>query len=57
MLLLIFLKHFGRQLWDVARYCWAQNIWWPVPLIGLLLLAGAIAASAPIVAPYIYTLF
>jgi hypothetical protein len=54
---LIFLKHFTRQLSDVVRYCWVHEIWWPVPLLGLLCLAGAIAASAPIVAPYIYTLF
>jgi hypothetical protein len=54
---LVFLRHAGGQLLDVWRYCWTHEVWWPVPLLAALLVAGLLAASAPVVAPYIYTLF
>lgn len=51
------LKHFFRLLRDVVAYSWANEIWWPVPLLLLLLAIGILALTAQVSAPYIYTIF
>jgi hypothetical protein len=53
----LFLKHLGRQGYELALYCLKNRVLWPIPLVLLLSLAGALAAGTSFVAPYIYTLF
>ncbi|MBI3333295.1 MAG: hypothetical protein HYZ93_04315 [Candidatus Omnitrophica bacterium] len=41
------------------RFLWRERLWWMIPLVGVLLLTGALlfVAQQSAVAPFIYTLF
>jgi len=54
---MLILKHFFRLMKDVAVYSWVNEVWWPVPLLFVLLIIGILAVTAQISAPYIYTIF
>jgi flagellar biosynthesis/type III secretory pathway M-ring protein FliF/YscJ len=48
---------FLKELWDFLK---VRKKWWLLPIVVVLLLVGALlifAASAPAVAPFVYTLF
>lgn len=52
-----FLRHFGlllRDLWTFAR---ANKAWWIVPVVGLLLLIGALLVLVSGASPFIYSFF
>lgn len=45
---------------ELLVFLWRQRLWWLVPMVGLLLVFGAlllVAQSSPVIAPFIYTLF
>jgi len=50
--------HLVRLLREVARFSVVNRIWWPVPLVVLVLLAGAVMVATQVAAPFtVYTLF
>ncbi len=51
------IKHFLRMLKDLVAYSWANECWWPLPLILILLFVGLLAFTTQVATPYIYTLF
>ena len=51
------IRHFLRLLSDIFAYCWANEVWWPLPVMLLLLLVGLLAFTTQVATPYIYTLF
>ena len=51
------LKHLGLMLGEVTRYSLVNRVWWPVPLLGTLLLLGLVVVVGQASAPFIYTLF
>lgn len=54
---MLMIKHIGRQLYEIASYCWENEVIWPIPLIAILFLAAMAAVGSQAVAPYIYALF
>lgn len=52
------LRHSWRLLRELVALSVINRVWWPVPLVLLLLLAGALMLAAQVVAPFtVYTLF
>ncbi len=51
------LRHFFRLLKDVTAYSWVNEVWWPIPLLLILLGLGILAATTQVATPYIYTIF
>lgn len=54
---MLFLKHCFRLIKDLVSYSWTNEVYWPIPLLVLLMLAGILGAGSQAIAPYIYTLF
>jgi hypothetical protein len=54
---MILLRHIVKQICELLLYCWANEVWWPVFVCLLLLVAAATSVGAAIITPYIYTLF
>ncbi len=44
---------------EVLSFLWQRKLWWPIPMVTVLLLLGLllIFASASGIGPFIYTLF
>ena len=44
---------------SLLRFLWQQKLWWMIPMVLVLLLAGVllIVAQQSAIAPFIYTLF
>lgn len=44
---------------SLFRFLWQERMWWMVPLVGVLLVMGALllVAQQSALAPFIYTLF
>lgn len=55
--MLLALRHGVRLLKDLAAYSWANEVWWPLPIVLVLLAVGFLALTTQVVTPYIYTLF
>ena len=55
--MLLELKHFLRLLSDILAFSWANEVWWPFPLVLILLIIGLLAFTTQVATPYIYTLF
>ncbi len=55
--MLLALKHFFRLLKSIIAYSWVNELWWPIPLVLILLAIGILAFTTQIATPYIYTLF
>lgn len=51
------LKHLGRLLKDLVAYSWINEVWWPLPVVFILLAVGFLALTTQFATPYIYTLF
>lgn len=51
------LRHLGRLFAELTAYSLVNRVWWPVPLVLLLLLLGALIVIGQVSAPFIYTLF
>ena len=51
------LKHLIRLFRDIAAYSWVNSVWWPLPVVLILLTIGFLAVSTQVAMPYIYTLF
>jgi hypothetical protein len=43
-----------RELWAFAR---ERKAWWIIPVVGLLLVAGALIVGVSTISPFIYSLF
>ena len=54
---MLLLKHVFSLLREIFLYCWVNHVWWPIPLLAILFLAGITAFGSQAVTPYIYTLF
>lgn len=55
--MMLALKHFFRLLKDIGAYSWVNRVWWPIPLVLILLAIGILAVTTQVATPYIYTLF
>ena len=44
---------------SLVRFLWTQRLWWLIPFVGVLLLAGILLliAQQTAIAPFLYTLF
>ncbi len=51
------IRHLANLLGEITRYSLVNRVWWPVPLIGTLLLLGLVVVVGQASAPFIYTLF
>lgn len=51
------LRHIGRLFLELFAYSLINRVWWPIPLVLLLLSVGLIAVIGQTAAPFIYTLF
>jgi len=51
------IRHFGRLFTELVAYSLVNRVWWPVPLVLLLLSLGALIVIGQVSAPFIYTLF
>ena len=51
------LRHLANLLGEITRYSLVNRVWWPVPLIGTLLVLGLVVVVGQASAPFIYTLF
>jgi hypothetical protein len=51
------LRHFFRLLGDLIVYSWVNEVFWPLPVVVILVLLGILAFTAQVATPYIYTLF
>ena len=51
------LKHFFGLLGNIVVYSWVNEVWWPLPVVVILLMLGVLAFTAQVATPYIYTLF
>ena len=51
------LRHIGRLIRDLAAYSWVNEIWWPLPVVLVLLGVGFLAFTTQVTTPYIYALF
>jgi hypothetical protein len=51
------LRHFGRLIRDLVAYSWVNEVWWPLPVMLVLLVVGFLAFTTQVATPYIYTLF
>jgi hypothetical protein len=51
------LRHFWRLIRDLATYSWVNEVWWPIPVVLVLLGLGLLAFTTQVATPYIYTLF
>ena len=52
-----------RGRWSIVKslfgFLWKERLWWMIPMVGILLVLGALLlfAQNSAVAPFIYTLF
>jgi hypothetical protein len=51
------LRHLGRLFLELTAYSVVNRVWWPVPLVLLLLALGLVVFIGQTAAPFIYTLF
>jgi hypothetical protein len=51
------LRHLGRLFLELCAYSVMNRVWWPVPLVLVLLGLGAVVIVGQSAAPFIYTLF
>jgi hypothetical protein len=51
------LRHGARFFGDLFAYCWTNEVWWPLPVVFVLLSVGFLALTTQVATPYIYTLF
>ena len=51
------LRHLANLFGEITRYSLVNRVWWPVPLIGTLLLLSLVVVVGQASAPFIYTLF
>ena len=51
------LRHIGRLFLELFTYSVVNKVWWPIPLVILLLMVGLVAVIGQTAAPFIYTLF
>jgi hypothetical protein len=51
------LRHATQQLGHLFAYCWINQVWWPLPVVIMLLAIGVLVLSTQLATPYIYTLF
>jgi len=51
------LRHLGRLFLELTAYSVINRVWWPVPLVLLLLVVGVVVVIGQTAAPFIYTLF
>ncbi|MBI2876889.1 MAG: hypothetical protein HYY20_08410 [Candidatus Tectomicrobia bacterium] len=51
------LKHFLYLLKDLVAYSWVNEVWWPLPLVLIIMAIGFLALTTQVATPYIYTLF
>jgi len=44
---------------DLLRFFWQQRLWWMIPMVGIVLLAGLLflVGQQSTIAPFIYMLF
>ena len=44
---------------NLLRFFWQQKLWWMVPLVGIVLLAGLLflVGQQSVITPFIYVLF
>ncbi len=50
-------RHLGKLLADLFGFARQNKIWWIVPLVILLLVAGALVVGVSTISPFIYSLF
>ncbi len=50
-------RHLGRLFLELCAYSVVNRVWWPVPLVLLLLTLGLVVVIGQSAAPFIYTLF
>lgn len=51
------LKHLVQLFRDLVAYSWVNEVWWPLPVVIILLAIGSLALTTQLATPYIYTLF
>jgi len=51
------LSHSGKLLRELIQFAAQEKIYWIVPLVLILGLAGLIIVSSQVATPFIYTLF
>ncbi len=51
------LRHAARLFLELVAYSIVNRVWWPVPLVMLLMAVGLVVVIGTTAAPYIYTLF
>ena len=51
------LKNLARFLGDMVAYSWVNEVWWPLPMLLLLVGIGFVALTTQVATPYLYTLF
>jgi hypothetical protein len=51
------IRHLGRLFLELCAYSVMNRVWWPVPLVLVLLVLGAVVIVGQTAAPFIYTLF
>lgn len=52
-----FLRHLGKLVADLCGFARQNKAWWIVPLVLLLLAAGALVVGVSTISPFIYSLF
>lgn len=55
--MMLALRQGARLLRDLTAYSWVNEVWWPLPVVLLLLSVGILALTTQVATPYIYTLF
>lgn len=51
------LAHSGKLFSEFIKFARQNKIYWIVPLLGVLVLAGLLVVASQSAAPFIYTLF
>lgn len=51
------LRHLGRLFKELTVFSVVNRVWWPLPLVLLLMALGLVVAIGQTAAPFIYTLF
>jgi len=54
---MLVLKHFFQLFKDIIAYSWVNEVWWPLPIVLILLIIGVLSFTTQLATPYIYTLF
>ena len=51
------IRHTLALFSEIGAYSVVNRVWWPLPLLTLLLAAGLVVSVGQAAAPFIYTLF